>query len=97
MFHKLMIALGYSAYIAQGGDWGSVISRRMAQFYPANCKAIHLNMLFTIGTPRLMKGPLVWFKWVTLIGPIFLYDKRDINALKNLQKFIDEGTGYQVP
>ena len=69
----------------------------MAQFYPANCKAIHLNMLFTIGTPRLMKGPLVWFKWVTLIGPIFLYDKRDINALKNLQKFIDEGTGYQVP
>ena len=53
-------------------------------------------MLFTIGTPRLMKGPLVWFKWVTRIGPILLYDKREINALKNLQKFMDEETGYQV-
>jgi len=95
-FHKLMTALGYSAYIAQGGDWGSLISRRMAQFYLAHCKAIHLNMLFTIGTPRLMKGLLVWFKWITRIGPILLYDKRETNALKNFQKFMHEETGYQV-
>jgi hypothetical protein len=24
--HKLMLALGYDEYVAQGGDWGSVVS-----------------------------------------------------------------------
>jgi pimeloyl-ACP methyl ester carboxylesterase len=95
-FNKLMIALGYSAYFAQGGDWGALICRRLAQLYPENCKAIHLNMLFTLGPPRLMQGPLIWLKWVTLIGPVLLYDKREINALKQFQKFAKQETGYQV-
>src|SRR5271167_4318200 len=87
LFNKLMVLLGYKKYVAQGGDWGSLIARRLAQLFPQNCKAIHLNMLFTLGPPTFRQGPLIWFKWVTLIGPAFLYDKREIHALKFFQKW----------
>jgi pimeloyl-ACP methyl ester carboxylesterase len=96
MFNKLMIALGYSSYVAQGGDWGSVISRRLGQLYPDHCKAIHVNMLLTIGTPRFTQGPLIWLKWVTLIGPALLYDKREIKGLRNLELLRGAEMGYQV-
>jgi len=35
--HKLMLALGYEKYMAQGGDWGSMVVRIMALEYPDNC------------------------------------------------------------
>jgi pimeloyl-ACP methyl ester carboxylesterase len=95
-FNKLMGALGYPRYVAQGGDWGSLISRRLSQLYPDNCNAIHVNMLLTIGTPRITQGTLIWLKWITLLGPIFLYDKRDVEALKNLRKFREFESGYRV-
>ena len=91
-----MLALGYTKYVAQGGDWGYVIVRRLAQLYPENCRAIHVNMLLAIGTPRITRGPLIWLKWVTLIGPALLYDKREIKALKHIQDFMELGSGYQV-
>lgn len=95
-FNKLMQKLGYTKYVAQGGDWGSLIARRLGQLFPKNCKAVHVNLLFTTGPPRITQGPLIWLKWVTLIGPIFFYDKREIEALKSFKKFMDEETGYQV-
>ena len=95
-FNKLMIALDYPSYVAQGGDWGSIVTRRLGQLHPEHCRAIHVNMLFTLGTPRLTQGPLIWLKWVTLIGPALLYDKREIPALKMFQKFRELETGYQV-
>ena len=91
-----MTNLGYSSYIAQGGDWGSLVCRKLGQLYPQNCKAIHLNMLVSVGTPRFLQGPLIWLKWVTGIGPLFLYDKREIASLRLLQKFDAEESGYQV-
>jgi len=40
--------LGYDTYIAQGGDWGSVVSGFLAYNHGTNkgggCKAVHLNM-----------------------------------------------------
>ena len=96
-FNKLMITLGYPKYVAQGGDWGFAIARQLAQLYPENCNAIHVNMLFTFGTPRITRGPLIWLKWVTLIGPAFLYDKREVEGLKRMDKFMGSGSGYQVP
>src|SRR5277367_1829775 len=96
-FNKLMLELDYPTYVAQGGDWGSLVTRRLGQLYPSHCRSIHVNMLFTLGTPRLTQGPLIWLKWVTLIGPILLYDKREIPALQMFQKFRELETGYQVP
>jgi len=53
-------------------------------------------MLVSVGTPRFLQGPLIWLKWVTGIGPLFLYDKREIASLRLLQKFDAEESGYQV-
>lgn len=45
IMHKLMLKLGYHHYVVQGGDWGSDVARAMALLYPAEIKAIHLNMV----------------------------------------------------
>jgi pimeloyl-ACP methyl ester carboxylesterase len=95
-FNKLMQLLGYPQYVSQGGDWGSLVARRLGQLYPDNCKAIHVNMLFSVGTPKFSQGPLIWLKWVTLIGPALVYDKREIEHLRMFQKFRDAETAYQV-
>jgi microsomal epoxide hydrolase len=46
LFNKLMTeVLGYDRYLAQGGDWGSLVTSALAYDHPANVRAIHLNML----------------------------------------------------
>lgn len=40
----LMARLGYTRYVAQGGDWGSIVSQTMAQIAPPGLLAIHVNM-----------------------------------------------------
>lgn len=43
---KLMVGnLGYNTYIAQGGDWGSVITSWLGYEHAPSCAAIHLNAL----------------------------------------------------
>jgi microsomal epoxide hydrolase len=44
---ELMARLGYDRYGAQGGDWGSMISRQMAVHDPDHMVGVHLNMLIT--------------------------------------------------
>ena len=41
---KLMTRLGYSHYVAQGGDWGSAISSEMAREAPPGLVGIHINL-----------------------------------------------------
>ena len=46
ILHRLMTeVLGYRRYGAQGGDWGSFITARLAATEPASLIGIHLNML----------------------------------------------------
>jgi pimeloyl-ACP methyl ester carboxylesterase len=40
----LMKRLGYTKYVAQGGDWGAVITEQMAVQAPPELLAIHCNM-----------------------------------------------------
>ena len=40
---EVMRRIGYSRYVAQGGDWGAMITTRMAQKKAAGLVAIHLN------------------------------------------------------
>jgi pimeloyl-ACP methyl ester carboxylesterase len=47
---ELMKRLGYNHYVAQGGDWGSVVSDVMAQQKPAGLLGIHVNMPATVPT-----------------------------------------------
>src|SRR3546814_16631257 len=44
MINAVMQALGYDRYFAQGGDWGSITTSRMAETYPDNVAALHVNM-----------------------------------------------------
>ena len=44
----LMQRLGYTKYVAQGGDWGNAISEVMALQQPAGLLGIHTNMAATV-------------------------------------------------
>jgi pimeloyl-ACP methyl ester carboxylesterase len=52
---ELMSRLGYRHYGAQGGDWGSGISRLLAAAAPDRVVGVHVNYLPSMGTPA---GPL---------------------------------------
>jgi pimeloyl-ACP methyl ester carboxylesterase len=41
---ELMRRLGYTRYVAQGGDWGSPVSNAMARQAPAGLLGIHINL-----------------------------------------------------
>ena len=44
----LMKRLGYQHYVAQGGDWGSVVADAMARQKPKGLLGIHINMPATV-------------------------------------------------
>ena len=44
-FAQLMARLGYDRYGAQGGDWGSFVTRHIALLDPEHVVGIHLNMI----------------------------------------------------
>lgn len=57
LFNKLMIdVLGYSNYLAQGGDWGGAISSWLGFEHAPACQAIHINIL-TMRHPDGPHGP----------------------------------------
>jgi pimeloyl-ACP methyl ester carboxylesterase len=45
---ELMSRLGYTHYVAQGGDWGAPITSALARQKPAGLVGIHLNLPATI-------------------------------------------------
>jgi pimeloyl-ACP methyl ester carboxylesterase len=45
---ELMKRLGYSRYVAQGGDWGTPVSSAMARQTPAGLLGIHINLPATV-------------------------------------------------
>ncbi len=42
----VMERLGYPRYVAQGGDWGALVTRHLGEHYSHSVAAIHTNMLF---------------------------------------------------
>ncbi|KAH9974906.1 alpha/beta-hydrolase [Lactifluus volemus] len=81
LFNKLMISLGYSEYVTQGGDWGHVLTLITASLYgPKNVKASHTNMPLK---------PLGYLKF--LLTP---YTSRDIQGITNTQNLFETGLGY---
>jgi pimeloyl-ACP methyl ester carboxylesterase len=45
---ELMKRLGYTRYVAQGGDWGAAIANAMARQAPAGLLGIHVNLPATV-------------------------------------------------
>jgi microsomal epoxide hydrolase len=55
---ELMERLGYDRYVAQGGDWGALVTRRLGEVYAKRLIGVHFNMLFCL--PTDMSDPTVW-------------------------------------
>jgi pimeloyl-ACP methyl ester carboxylesterase len=65
IWRKLMVdVLGYKRFGAQGGDWGSGVTRALAQDHADVVRAIHLNLIFYINV--ISDDPLLaaWRKTV---------------------------------
>ena len=56
IFAKLMERLGYERYGVQGGDWGSVITTRIAAEHPDRVIGLHLNLIGA-GPPPGVEDP----------------------------------------
>jgi pimeloyl-ACP methyl ester carboxylesterase len=51
---ELMPRLGYDKYVAQGGDWGAMVTTAIGIQDPENCLGIHLNMPIAMPDPETM-------------------------------------------
>ena len=78
MWDALMTRLGYDAYFAQGGDWGSAVTTEIGLQNLGHCKGIHLNM------------PTGWPSQEALDNPT----ERDKHAMARGQAYQDEDSGY---
>jgi pimeloyl-ACP methyl ester carboxylesterase len=74
----LMPRLGYARYVAQGGDWGSMVTTAVGLQDSAHCLGIHLTM--PIVTPDLAS-----------MGELTAGEKA---ALAGLKKYRAEGSAY---
>jgi pimeloyl-ACP methyl ester carboxylesterase len=76
---QLMKRLGYSRYVAQGGDWGAGVSSWMAKQQPSGLIAVHLNL------PILFPPPP---------PPPRGYTAEEQAALAQLERYSTDGSGY---
>ena len=84
----LMGRLGYTRYVAQGGDWGNAISEVMALQLPPGLLAIHTNMSATLPeaiSKALPAGPP---------PPNLTPDEQ--HAWNQLTEFYVNGLGYAI-
>ncbi len=51
---ELMEGLGYPKYVAQGGDWGAMVTTMIGMRDTARCRGIHLNMPIAPPDPETM-------------------------------------------
>ena len=54
---ELMHRLGYAEFVAQGGDWGSMVTDSVASQGVKGCRGIHLNMVVAFGAPSADASP----------------------------------------
>ena len=50
----LMLRLGYARYVAQGGDWGAIVTTTIGEQNLGHCEGIHVNMLVVEPDPATM-------------------------------------------
>ena len=74
----LMGKLGYTNYLAQGGDWGAIVTTHVALQDPEHCKGIHLNMVVAPPVPELMDD----------------LTELEQSALERMQHYRDWDSGY---
>jgi pimeloyl-ACP methyl ester carboxylesterase len=84
---ELMKRLGYTRYVAQGGDWGNAVTEQMALKTPPGLVAIHTNMPATV--PPEIENAL----WGRAPKPTNLTAEEQ-SAWDQLDYFYKNGLGY---
>ena len=87
----LMKRLGYSQFVAQGGDWGAVITDLMAKQAPPELLGMHTNMAGAV-PPQVSKTLNIL---PTEDKPSGLSADEE-RAYERLHEFYTQGTGYAV-
>ena len=85
----LMQRLGYTKYVAQGGDWGNAVSEVMALQQPPGLVGIHTNMAATV-PPDVSKALAVGGPPPAGLSP----DEK--HAWDQLDDFYKNGLGYAL-
>ncbi len=85
----LMQRLGYTRYVAQGGDWGNAISEVMALQQPPGLLGIHTNMAATV-PPDVSKALAVGGPPPAGLSP------EEKHAWDQLDDFYRNGLGYAI-
>ena len=78
IWDTLMRRLGYDAYFAQGGDWGSAVTTAIGIQNAGACAGIHVNMPNARATEAALKNP----------------DEADKRALAGAKYYQEWGAGY---
>lgn len=85
----LMNRLGYTRYVAQGGDWGNAVTEQMALLAPPELLGIHTNMPATVPdnvAKALQPGGTM--------PPGLTVDEK--HAYEQLDDFYKHGLGYAI-
>ena len=77
---ELMTRLGYTRWVAQGGDWGSAVTTAIGVQKIAGCAGIHLNMPIGRPLPEDMENPT----------------PAELKALGALKHYQDWDSGYST-
>jgi pimeloyl-ACP methyl ester carboxylesterase len=85
----LMQRLGYTHYVAQGGDWGNAVSEVMALQQPPGLLGIHTNMAATV--PANISKALAFHE-----APPPDLGAEERNAWVQLDFFYKKGLGYAI-
>ncbi|SPO22145.1 related to Epoxide hydrolase 1 [Ustilago trichophora] len=97
VFDTLMTSvLGFKSYMAQGGDWGSIVTRFIAN--SPNCKIAHIN--FAPPTPPLWSLPALALeqsgykgiapKSLRLLG----YHPQEVVGIERTLSYLEKGNAY---
>ena len=77
---ELMARLGYDRWVAQGGDWGSMVTTQIGVQQVAGCMGIHLNMPIGRPEPEDLANP----------------SPAEVKALGALKHYLDWDSGYST-
>jgi len=90
--NRLMLALGYSEYVIQGGDWGYLVGKVIASDYGhKTVKAWHTNMPVA-GPPSIWTHPV---RFLGFLGSLALpWSERDKAGMARTMEARSKGMGY---
>jgi pimeloyl-ACP methyl ester carboxylesterase len=75
---ELMLRIGYDRYVAQGGDWGAMVTTAIGLQNRGHCRGIHLNMPIAPPAPEMLND----------------LTEAEQSALAGMQHYEQEDSGY---